>query len=87
MFAMKTDHVRFFAGDLESELFNVKGCRFLRILRLNQNVRTKAVCHIAPSCQRGSLSANDFNLASAMSHSLETISRYSFISITGCGSN
>src|SRR6202167_4626445 len=37
--------------------------------------------------QRGSLSANDFNLASAMSHCFETSSKYSFISITGCGLN
>jgi hypothetical protein len=39
-------HVRRFVSDREPELFGVEGGRALWILRLNQNVGAKSVCHV-----------------------------------------
>src|ERR1700730_9845843 len=42
---MEADHIRRLFRDLEAELLYVEQCGVLRIVRLNQNIRTKFVCH------------------------------------------
>jgi hypothetical protein len=43
---MQADQVRLLAGDFESELTDIEVRRALRILRLNQYIRTKCVSPI-----------------------------------------
>jgi hypothetical protein len=44
--AVQADHVRRFVSDREPELFDLEGCRACWILRLNQNIGAKSVCHV-----------------------------------------
>src|SRR5271169_1021963 len=43
---MQANHVRFLAGDLESEMFDIEKCRFYWIGCLNQNIGTESVSHV-----------------------------------------
>jgi hypothetical protein len=45
---MEADQVWLLVCDLESELRNVEQRGFLGVLRLNQYIRTKAVCQVVP---------------------------------------
>jgi hypothetical protein len=46
---VQTDHVRQFFGYPEAELLDVERRCALGVFRLNENIRAKAVCHVAPS--------------------------------------
>ena len=43
--AVKADHLRFLARDLEAEMVDVEGRCLLGVRRLNQNVAAESVCH------------------------------------------
>jgi hypothetical protein len=44
--AMKADHLRAFGSNHKAELLDVERCRLHWIWRLNEDVGTKAVCHV-----------------------------------------
>ena len=43
--AVQTYHLWVVVRDSKSQMIDIESCRFLWVLRLNQNVRTEAVCH------------------------------------------
>ena len=43
---VEADHVRCFVSDRKPELLDVEGGRVRWILRLNQNIGAKSVCHV-----------------------------------------
>src|SRR5271165_4614660 len=61
--AVEADHIRLLVRDLESETVDVARRCLIRIGCLNQNVRTKSVCHVA-SLLRGAFTTLKPNKAS-----------------------